>query len=140
MCEFDGDGEEAKIWNEEEITAAKEHRCSGCREPIRKGHKYRRTTVLGDSWNTWKHCQRCATLVDVLKKSMGREGYTTELLDLNCGETWVDVPPELADLAFALPGEVPPEIEIDMIPRRITVPSGLRRLSQRDAAKSDHGP
>lgn len=136
MCEFDSDGETAKIWDEEEITAAKEHKCSGCRETIRKGHKYRRTAVLGDSWNTWKHCQRCAALVDVLKTSMGH--YTTEMLYLNCGETWVDVPPELAEIAFALPGEVPPKVEA--IPRRITVPSGLRRLSQRDAAKSDHGP
>ncbi len=104
MCDYEAD-EQCPVWDEHEHIARKAHTCSGCRESIHPGHRYRRTATLFDgSWSTWKHCLRCAAMVDALRPVLG-ERFTTETLDLNCGEVWEEPPEHVAALAFLLPGE-----------------------------------
>lgn len=95
------------VWEETQVTARKAHCCDGCGETIAAAMRYRRTAVLterGGSWLTWKHCRRCAAMVDALKRH-NPDAFGTETLDLNCGEVWDDPPPEVAALAFAMPGD-----------------------------------
>jgi len=42
----------------------------------------------------WKHCLRCAHVISLLQERM--ESYTTDILDLDCGETWHNAPPGVA--------------------------------------------
>lgn len=108
MCDdYYDDSEPCHVWDEIHPVARKSHPCHGCGESILPGHRYRRSAALYDgSWSTWKHCGRCATLIDALKDRMGE--YTTDMLDLNCGEVWDEPPPDVEALAFALPGELTP--------------------------------
>lgn len=102
------------MWDETWRTARVEHSCVGCDrcddsrctgKSIKPGHRYRRTAVLFDgSWMTWKHCIRCAAMLDALRPRL-RECFTTDTLDLSCGEVWDDPPEHVAALAFVLPGE-----------------------------------
>lgn len=104
MCDEAYD-ETCPVWDEQHRVARKQHKCSGCGETIEPGHRYMRTAALWEqAWHTWKHCQRCAAIVEALKPKLG-ECFTTETLDLNCGEVWEDPPDEVAALAFVLPGE-----------------------------------
>ena len=87
------------VWREVERLARKAHKCHACDQAIEAGHRYRVTTVIHDGYvSTWKHCLRCAELIDVLKSRMGE--YTTDLLHLDCGEVWDNAPPEIEALAF----------------------------------------
>lgn len=98
MCE-DAD-EPSTIWNEEQRTARKEYACFACREPIQVGDAHRYTRSLYDGmWDQWRHCLRCAALLDALVTR--NAGLSSVALDLDCGETWEEPPPEVAALAFA---------------------------------------
>ena len=104
MCDLEAD-ETCPVWDESYRKARVAHECSGCGETIRPGMSYRRTAVLWDgAWSTWKHCQRCAAIVDALRVRL-QECFTADTLDLACGEVWHDPPEHVAALAFALPGE-----------------------------------
>jgi hypothetical protein len=95
------------VWDEVDRVARKEHACSGCGETIKPGHQYRRTAILASrkgGWSTWRHCRRCAAMIDALRPYLD-ECFTTEVLDLDCGEVWKNPPDDVAALAFVLPGE-----------------------------------
>jgi hypothetical protein len=104
MCDEEASSS-CPVWDETERTARREHACSGCEETIAPGHTYRRTATLWEGkWSTWKHCKRCAAMVDALRPHLG-DCFTTEVLDLACGAVWDDPPEHVAALAFVLPGE-----------------------------------
>ena len=101
MCD-DYEGDMCDVWDETRRRARKRHECWACKEAILPGQIYQRSTVIWEGTaQSWKHCLRCAVLIDALKKRMGT--YTTEIFDLNCGEIWNDPPPEIAALAFFPP-------------------------------------
>lgn len=93
--------------------ARKQHECDACHETIRVGDKYVTETMLFDgAWETVKRCLRCEAIRKHLAKRMrgGDEGESPHWT-LGCGHTYrerwgEDPPPEIAALAFALPGEV----------------------------------
>lgn len=85
-----------------------EHACYACGETIPPGHRYHRITGQWDgALETYKHCARCWTMYRALANEIGDEHVE---LGLDCGETWEsvigEIPDVLAELAFALPGEV----------------------------------
>jgi len=93
-------------------TARKDHKCSACRETIRKGDKYNyHFQVFEREAATVKRCARCQLIFQHLEGLLS--GGCDEGVDqkLNCGHSYSEVhgvepPPEIAALAFALPGEV----------------------------------
>jgi hypothetical protein len=106
MCDgYEADG--PQCWSEKWRKARKPHRCCACGETIQPGHTYHYLSGIWDgSAEDYKHCARCWTIFDALEDRT--EGVA---LLLNCGETWESAfgeapPPELAALAFALPGEI----------------------------------
>jgi len=110
MC--DADGDQCPVWKERTRTARKPHECLGCRETIGPGHKYNETRSLFDGcWSTWKHCLRCWAMFQALAEKTREGGFYVVAIDpeLACGETWLanfgEPPPEVAALAFMLPGE-----------------------------------
>ena len=100
------------VYHEEQRRARKLHRCIACPEPIPVGVKYTRVFVLFDGVKgNFKRCARCQAIHLHLRERCRKERpdyWPAE--DLNCGETyedeWGPCPPEIAALAFALPGEV----------------------------------
>lgn len=105
MCDSWGD-EPCAVWNEVAVRARKSHVCTGCRETIAAGHQYRRTTTIYDgSVDVFKHCLRCAAMVDALRGYVDSDAFTTDTLYLNCGQVWEDPPEHIAALAFWSPGE-----------------------------------
>jgi hypothetical protein len=111
-----GEGEYCPVTRSETRTARKEHVCDGCHETIRPGDAYHYQALLFEgSWQTTKRCWRCQVIYKHLSARIAKEGDEDEFCDgrLNCGhdyrERWKeDPPPEIAALAFALPGEVKP--------------------------------
>lgn len=95
--------------------ARKEHKCCACKEAIKPGHTYTKITLgFEGKVNEHKHCLRCRAMFDALQKKClaASDGEECAALRLNCGheykEKWgEDPPPELAELAFLLPGEKP---------------------------------
>lgn len=111
MCEeFSGD-EFCQIWDVTYQVARKEHTCCGCKETISPRQRYCKTvTMYEGSWEVFKNCLRCATMIEALKRRMG--SYTTEIHYLNCGEVWDDPPADVAALAFALPRDFAVSAEV----------------------------
>jgi len=103
MCD-EGYDDTVSVWHETVRTARKEHTCRGCRETILPRNQYRVTNIVfdGTAWSR-KHCLRCARVIDKLRVRM--DEYTTEILDLNCGEVWEDAPADVAALAFWIPAD-----------------------------------
>lgn len=101
MCdEYDGYNE---FHSDGERRARKEHTCSACHEIIPKGHRYHYTVIKYDSeLEDWKHCLRCWAIC----KALWATGARAIDMDLNCGETWEDPPPEVAALAFTTQEEM----------------------------------
>ena len=104
--------EPAALWVERRVKARVKHACSACGETISPGQTYARHVRVnhrGDRPEIWKRCARCERiyrhLCDVAISDDAPEP------DLGCGHSYIDIhseppPPEIAALAFALPGEV----------------------------------
>ena len=106
MC--DEIDETCSVWRQTYHRARKPHSCLGCHETIQPGHRYCLTTFLFDgAWDSYKHCLRCATMIDVLHERFRKMGEHWRVVDpeLDCGDVWNDPPPEVQELAFMLPGE-----------------------------------
>lgn len=109
MCDI-ADGT-CPIWEERELTARKAHACMACRQAISPGHRYHRVDSMFEGhWDHWVHCLRCWAIYDAIRARL--PPYEPICIDprLNCGELWADPPPEVAALAFLLPGEPVPEV------------------------------
>lgn len=80
-----------------------------CPDTIEPGHRYSATSQLFDgSWSDYKHCLRCWAMLNAI---MAANPGSYIQWDLGCGYSWQDTfgkdpPPEVAALAFALPGEI----------------------------------
>ncbi len=100
------DCEPIAVQDQEVRRARKEHRCSACRETIRRGDLYERDfAVWGGSANVVKRCMRCEALYQELCKLHVNSDDLGVDWELRCGHTFEDVfqrppPPELAALAF----------------------------------------
>lgn len=114
MCEQEYNST-SHVWNETWYRALKPHVCGGCEETIDVGLLYRKTSVLWDgSWGNWKHCARCVAILTALREELTLckmdDLFSTETLDMRCGETWEHVfdnapAPSVAALAFVPPCE-----------------------------------
>ncbi len=94
----------------EQRTARLAHACYGCAETIEPGTIYTRYFFVedGDAGSA-RHCGRCRSIWLAIN-ARTREPV---LLGLDCGESWLRTfgetePPDIAALAFMLPGEAPP--------------------------------
>lgn len=59
MCRAD-DVERAVVWNEEQRTAAKAHKCTECYRDIQAGERYRHISSLHDGhWRRDRMCAHC---------------------------------------------------------------------------------
>jgi len=114
-----GEGDYCAVSDHSVRTARIEHRCAACGETVRPGDKYARTFYVfdGDA-HTVKRCARCEAIYDHLCKRMAEEGDQDEYCNdrLACGhgyrERWEeDPPPEIAALAFWLPGDPVPAVK-----------------------------
>lgn len=113
MSSWCGDFETYDVQVNESPRARKPRKCMACKETIRVGDRYYRFKGLFDrKWDVYERCARCQKLFDHLSDRM--RGDSEEFCDplLNCGHTYQErwreePPPEIAALAFALPGEVP---------------------------------
>lgn len=111
-----GDGDTCSVWSDRWLRAKKEHRCHACHEPIKPGHRYHVTfSVFDGNADTTKRCERCQAIFEHLSGRMVNEGDNEEYCDhrLACGheykERWdEEPPPEIAALAFWLPGDPVP--------------------------------
>ena len=101
------------IYEEPTLKARKEHTCDACKEPIRIGDTYTRVFLLYDGRKeTIKRCTRCQAIHKHLRE-LSREHRDGEMWPrerLNCGQDYAEEwggepPPEIAALAFLLPGE-----------------------------------
>lgn len=105
MCDIDN--EHLAFQNYTWRTARRHHECFACHETIQPGHRYHVTVGKCDGdFATLKHCARCWHMCEAL---WGR-GVEWVNFRLACGETWESAfeeapPPEVAALAFALPGD-----------------------------------
>ena len=113
-----GDGDCCSVSDHSVRTARKIHHCQACGEDVRPGDKYARVFFVfdGDA-HTVKRCERCEAIFTHLSARMRREGEMEEYCDerLACGheykERWEEEPPpEIAALAFWLPGEPLPTV------------------------------
>jgi len=88
------------------LRAAKPHSCDACPETIRIGDQYERWILADDGIETIRQCIRCREIWSAIVELSDGDPVC---LDLDCGERWEDVfgeiPPEVAALAFALPGD-----------------------------------
>ena len=97
------------VYLERARRARKEHRCGACKEIIAPHDTYTVVSVVFDSKaQTIKRCARCQKLHEHLRDLNPGESWPAERLD--CGETYeseweCEPPPEIAALAFALPGD-----------------------------------
>lgn len=100
-----------EIYNEQFPRARKAHTCSACKETIPSGIKYARIFVLFEKEVTiYKRCLRCQKIHEHLRKLCYKH-YMWPDERLNCGLNYADEwgqepPPEIAALAFALPGDI----------------------------------
>lgn len=86
------------------------HACYACKDVIRPGDVYRVTRCISDydghGYEHYKHCLRCATMLDAIRKERPEDAIEW---GLNCGESWYDtigeLPDEIAALAFMTPDE-----------------------------------
>lgn len=84
--------------------ARKQHECCACEIPILPGDRYVETTGVWDGQpSRFRHCLRCFAIVDALSSKSDVECVQ---LDLRCGDTWDDPPPEVARLAFLTHDEI----------------------------------
>lgn len=100
MCDafLEGPQAQSEKWRRARI----EHKCYACREKILPGQRYHYYSGIWDGRpEAYKHCTRCWTMLDALFE---RSSEPVDLR-LNCGEVWENPPPEVAELAFALPGD-----------------------------------
>ncbi len=106
--------EPAVVWSERTVKARVAHECSACGDPIAPGAKYVRHVRIndaGDRPEVWKRCARCEQIYQHLCCLPAAYDDLGPQPDLGCGHTYEDAhgkppPPEIAALAFALPGEV----------------------------------
>jgi hypothetical protein len=108
-----GDAEPAAVYHETFPRARKFHTCEACRETVFPGQKYCRVSIVWEGTVTdYKRCMRCQRLHEHLREVLAKvsdgECWPDETLD--CGHSYQDMhgkepPPEIAALAFALPGE-----------------------------------
>jgi hypothetical protein len=119
MSEY-GEGDCCSVWQDRWLTARKPHRCHACRMTIEPGHRYHNTfSVYDGNADTTKRCARCQAIYEHLSKRMRAEPDPWENDEycnptLSCGheyrERWnEDPPPEIAALAFWLPGDPLPD-------------------------------
>jgi hypothetical protein len=112
-----GDGEYCPVWTESSPVARKEHRCHACGETIRVGDRYRYIfSVFDGDGNTTKRCVRCQAIFEHLSSRMkdDQDEYCNDRLACGHGyrERWEeDPPPEIAALAFWLPGDPVPAVK-----------------------------
>jgi len=103
----------ADVYHEDTAKARKEHRCDACQEAIPRGVEYWRIRIIYEGRvDSHKRCNRCQAIHEHLRGLMA--GYDEEWPDerLSCGHEYsdhwgVEPPPEIAALAFALPGDGP---------------------------------
>jgi len=89
------------------LKAAKERLCIACRESIPAGIIYHQSRRLVEgSWEVWSHCVRCWRMCEALWQRNGGECID---MRLSCGEVWDSPPEAVAELAFALPGDMQKE-------------------------------
>lgn len=96
--------------DERDQKARKEHVCCACKDAIRPGDKYRVSRLVSDNpdsrFEFYKHCLRCAAMLDAIRKERPDAGIRWEL---DCGEDWRDtigeLPEHIAALAFMTPDE-----------------------------------
>jgi hypothetical protein len=107
------DGESCEVTDDVWRKARKTHTCSACRETIAPGQRYHRTFYVfeGDPGVVIR-CARCEAIYTHLNARMRDEGDHGEYCaaELDCGDTyeerWEEAPPpEIAALAFWLPGD-----------------------------------
>lgn len=105
-----GEGDYCPVWQDRWVTARKAHVCSACGETIERGNRYHTTfSVFDGIANQVKRCERCQTIFAHLSSLMtDPEEFCDERLA--CGHEYVErwseePPPEIAALAFWLPGE-----------------------------------
>jgi hypothetical protein len=109
------------VYSETRPKARKVHKCDACHESIQPGHFYMRVVAIFDGEaETIKRCMRCQTIHKHLRKLGDCDMWPDERL--NCGEEYkqhwgTDPPPEIAALAFALPGEVDDQRRTEAKPR-----------------------
>lgn len=111
MCDIADDS--CDVWREREIVARKAHTCMGCDEPIQPGHTYHQVVMMYDGmWDRWAHCLRCWAMFDAIADKLRKETGCIPAIDpqLDCGERWENPPDAVAELAFLLPGERPPQL------------------------------
>lgn len=99
-----------EVYNETYPKARKTHTCEACEENIPPGGRYARVfTLFNGTAETYKRCLRCQALHEHLRRLGDYDCWPDERL--NCGESYEDewgaLPPEIAALAFTLPGESP---------------------------------
>ena len=98
---------------ERQRRARKEHVCYCCAETIRIGDSYvYEFGVFDGRPDEVKRCLRCQAIYEHLLSRQTGEGQGVDR-ELNCGHEYKEVfreepPPEIAALAFALPGELEP--------------------------------
>jgi hypothetical protein len=108
MSEY-GDGDYCAVHDSTWRKARKPHNCDACGESITPGRTYHRSAWPCDgSWSVTLRCERCEAIFAHLTSRMSRaDEYCNP--ELNCGheyeERWREPPPEIAALAFWLPGE-----------------------------------
>jgi hypothetical protein len=100
------------VYNERERKARKPHVCVACKETIPPGVAYTVVFIVfdGDA-ESLKRCARCQAIHEHLR-GLGVDSELWPDERLNCGEEYrahcgVEPPPEIARLAFLLPGEAP---------------------------------
>ncbi len=101
MCDNDLEGPAVQVlsW----VRARKPKQCCACETVVAVGALYHKYKSLYDGdWAEFDHCARCWAMCEALWAMNGGEAID---LGLNCGEVWNGAPPEVAELAFTLPGE-----------------------------------
>lgn len=120
------------VHNEAWVKARKGHKCYGCQEQIAVGQIYHNLETLYDGqWDRWKHCPRCWEIISAL---WARDPWAAIDLNLDCGETWEDPPPEISALAFAIPSDMQ-----DVAAAQYAARTRSRR-KKKDATQAERNP
>lgn len=117
----EGEGDYPAVYKSETRKARKQHVCHACGDTIMPGHQYVYIFSVydGDTDET-RRCARCEAIHSHLREKCNAERAQRRMAGkeqrwpadaLNCGEDYAenwghDPPPEIAALAFALPGEM----------------------------------